>query len=245
MSDPKPSVQFSVVVPFHNEGAVAFAVVDELCRSLEALNLRWEAILVDDGSSDQTGSELHRAAARWPACRIVTLARNQGQGRALYEGFAACRGELIGMMDGDGQNVPGDFGKLLALLGRADLVVGIRGERNDSWARRIASRIANTIRGRVLGDRVRDAGCALKVFRWEVSRAFVPIAMLNPFMPALAVAHGFRLAQVAVGHRPRRAGASHYGLSRILVKPALEMLTVWWLMRRTRPTRSQVRVSAT
>jgi glycosyltransferase involved in cell wall biosynthesis len=231
MSDPQPVPEFSVVVPFHNEEAVAFAVVRELGEALNGLGRAWEAILVNDGSSDSTLHQLRRGADLFPQCRILSLPRNLGQGPALYAGIVESRAPVIGMMDGDGQNVPADFGRLLPLLAEADLVVGIRAERHDSWARRVCSRAANAVRGRFLADRVSDAGCALKVFRREVTVAFGPIRMLNPFMPALAAARGFRLAETAVAHRERRGGLSHYGLRVILWKPMLDMVALWWRLR--------------
>jgi dolichol-phosphate mannosyltransferase len=230
-SEPLP--EFSVVVPFHNEGGVAFAVVEELCHSLDELKMSWEVVLVDDGSTDATAVELGRSAAREPRCRVLSMPANLGQGPALFAGIQAARARIIGMMDGDGQNVPSDFAILLRLLERSDLVVGVRAARHDSWVRRIASRTANAVRRRFLNDRVRDAGCALKVFRREVVSAFSPIPMLNPFMPALAVSRGFRVNETIVRHRARTAGRSHYGLHRIMIRPALEMLAVKRLIRRT------------
>ena len=120
----------------------------------------------------------------------------------------------------------------LSVLENADLVVGIRADRHDSWTRRVASKIANAVRSRFLSDHVSDAGCAVKVFRREVIKAFVPIRMLNPFMPALAVSQGFRLAEVPVAHRERTAGLSHYGTRAILWKPMIDMVSVRLLIRR-------------
>ena len=230
-SDPLP--EFSVVVPFHNEGGVAFTVVEELTHALDDLKMQWEVILVDDGSTDATAVELGRSAARWPRCKVLSLPGNQGQGPALYAGIQLARSPIIGMMDGDGQNVPADFAILLRLLERNDLVVGIRAARHDTWARKLASRAANSIRRRLLKDHVRDAGCALKIFRREVVSAFSPLPMLNPFMPALAVSRGYRVAETRVRHRPRTSGRSHYGIHRILIQPALQMLGVWRQIRRS------------
>jgi glycosyltransferase involved in cell wall biosynthesis len=226
------SVALSVVVPFFNEEAVAYGMVDELAAELTALGRSWEAILVDDGSRDRTGAELERARAKWPSCQILRLAENRGQGAALYAGIQAARAPEIAMLDGDGQNVPADIGPLLALLDRADLVAGVRRDRHDSRLRRGLSRVANRVRGRMLRDGMSDAGCALKVFRREVVPALWPIPMLNPFMPALAVAAGFRVIEHPVRHRPRHGGRSKYGFRVMLWRPACDLLAVWWLLRR-------------
>jgi dolichol-phosphate mannosyltransferase len=232
-------VALSVVVPFFNEEAVAFGMVDELGAELTADGRAWEAILVDDGSTDRTGAELARAQAKWPACRLLCFPTNRGQGAALYEGIRAARAPEIVMLDGDGQNVPADIAPLLALLDRADVVVGVRRDRHDSRLRRVLSRAANRVRGRMLRDGMSDAGCALKAFRRPVVGALWPIPMLNPFLPALAAAAGFRVIEQPVRHRPRAGGRSKYGLRAMLWRPGLDLLAVWWLLRRRRaPFRS-------
>jgi dolichol-phosphate mannosyltransferase len=231
-------VSFSVVIPFFNEAASAYGVVDELGRDLTALGSSWEALLVDDGSTDRTAAELERARARWPQCRVFRLGRNRGQGAALLHGIERARAPVIGMMDGDGQNVPADFGPLRALLDRCDLAVGVRTPRNDSLLRRLMSRLANTVRSRLLRDHLSDAGCALKVFRRELVPCFLPVDMLNPFMAAFAVAAGFRVAERPVQHRPRRAGQAHYGFRRMLWRPTLDLLAISWVLRRRIPTAS-------
>lgn len=226
----EPIPAFSVVVPFYNEVAAAGPVVAELGAALDGLGLDWEAVLVDDGSEDGTAGELERAAAPQPRCRVLRLPRNLGQGPALYAGLGQTRGPIVGMMDGDGQNVPSDFGVLLPLLAGADMAVGIRRDRHDTALRRRISRFANAVRGRLVRDRLSDAGCALKVFRREVIAAFRPLPMLNPFMPALAVASGYRVVEHPVRHRLRENGRSKYGLRAMAFRPVADLARVWWLI---------------
>jgi dolichol-phosphate mannosyltransferase len=135
-------------------------------------------------------------------------------------------------MDGDGQNCPADVPGLLAGRGNADMIVGIRQNRQDSWLRRKISRLANAVRSRILGDGMRDGGCALKVFRREVVSSFIPIRTLYSFMPAMAVAAGFRVVEAPVTHRARGGGKSNYGLQVFLWRPVLDLLGVWWFSRR-------------
>jgi len=231
-ADPIPEI--SLVVPFFDEEETAYDVVTEIGAEMNALGFAWEAILVDDGSADRTGIELERARAAWPQCRILTLSRNHGQGPALYRGIQETRSPIIAMMDGDGQNPPADIGGLLRLLDQADLVVGVRSDRRDSWLRRRLSRLANAVRRRVLNDGVSDAGCALKVFRKEVIASFRDVPMLNCFMPAFAIASGFRVAEHPVRHRARPAGRAKYGLRVMLWRPFWELITIWWMLRRSR-----------
>lgn len=224
----------SVVVPFFNEEAVAYTVVDELCQELATLGLVWEAVFVNDGSTDRTAAELERACIKWPQTRIVHLPKNRGQGGALRHGIHQTRAPIIALMDGDGQNVPADLGVLLPLLDRADLVVGVRTPRHDSWLRRRMSRLANAVRRRILHDGVTDAACALKVFRRELIATFLPVEayMFHPYMPAFAVAAGYRVAEHPVRHRPRRGGRSKYGLRVMLWRPLFDTLKIGWLLRR-------------
>ena len=231
------TTRISIVVPFFDEEAVAGRVVDEIGAALTALDislgLAWEAILVNDGSADSTGEELARAGGRWPQCRVVNLPKNEGQGVALFHGIRLAASPLIATMDGDGQNLPEDIGLLLRFIGHAGMIVGVRADRKDSGLRRGISRMANAVRGRMLGDRLSDAGCALKLFRREAAAGFRPLPMLNCFMPAFALAGGFRVVEHAVGHRARPAGRSKYGLRAMSWRPCADLLTVWWMLRRT------------
>ena len=121
---------------------------------------------------------------------------------------------------------------MLTALEGADLVVGVRQGRQDSRLRLVMSRVANTIRSRVLRDGVRDTGCGLKAMRREVVDALIPIRTLYSFIPALAVAAGHRVVECPVQHRSRQAGTAHYGLRAFAWRPLLDMVGVWWFTRR-------------
>ncbi len=225
----------SLVVPFFNEEDCVEEVCLEAARALDALGLDYELIAVDDGSRDGTPARLAGLAASTPRLRWLSWQPNRGQAAALYRGLRAARAPLIATMDGDGQNDPADLGVLLERLHGApgaDLVVGIRADRHDSTLRKGMSRLANAVRGRVLRDRVHDSGCALKVFRREVVDALIPIRTLYSFIPALAVAGGFRIAEVPVHHRARRGGRSNYGLRVMLWRPLVDLVGVLWFTRR-------------
>lgn len=225
----------AVVVPFFNEGKNVDLLATELRTVLNEADLEAEIILVNDGSSDDTGARLDTVAREWPSCRIVHLARNQGQSAALLAGFAATTAPIIVTMDGDAQNDPEDIPFFLSRLGDADMVVGIRQQRQDSWARRNISWMANLVRSRALHDGVSDAGCALKVFRREVLQAFIPIRTLYSFMPALAAAAGFRVIETACHHRVRPHGISRYPTSNFLLLPIIDFVGVaWYCARRVR-----------
>jgi len=222
----------SVVIPFFNEAESAGKLLDELRGTLEQLEIPAEILAVNDGSHDATGAELERVARNWTAVRVLHLPRNRGQATALWQGFLQARGAWIAMLDGDGQNPPAELNRLWALRTTADMIVGVRANRQDSTLRRAMSRVANTVRGTLLGDGITDSGCSLKIFRREVARSFVPIRTLYSFLPAFAVAAGWTVREVPVTHRPRQAGVSKYGLRVMAIHPLLDLLALCWLLRR-------------
>lgn len=222
---------YSVVIPFYNEEGAVPHLLSELRSVMDGLGAPYEAVLIDDGSTDGTANALADATRAWPAAQVFAEGVNQGQGAALLRGFRAARGTWIITLDGDGQNDPADIPALLATAQDCDMVIGIRAARRDSWLRRLMSRIANEVRGRMLGDNLQDCGCALKVFRAEVVGSFFPIRSLYSFMPAMAVAAGYRLAEQPVNHRERRTGMSKYGFGTFAWRPLVDMLALWWLLR--------------
>jgi dolichol-phosphate mannosyltransferase len=231
---PHGAFAFSVVVPFFNEANGAAVFLRELSSALSDRTDAVEVLLVDDGSTDHTPSILQKMATERPGWRVVRQSRNQGQAAALYRGMRLAGAPVIVTLDGDGQNDPADIAPMLARLAesQADLVAGVRVQRDDSWLRLRMSRIANRVRSWILRDGVTDTGCGLKAFRREVVDAFLPIRTLYSFMPALAVAAGFRVVEQPVRHRARRADVSKYGLGVMLWRPLLDLLGVWWFTRR-------------
>jgi dolichol-phosphate mannosyltransferase len=227
-----PALGYSVVIPLFNEAEIADAMLSELNSVLKNLSSRYEIIAVDDGSTDSTLNVLTNFASRVPECRVLRLRKNQGQGAALHLGLKSAKAPVIITMDGDGQNDPHDIPRLIEMLAQADMVVGHRVNRQDSALRRCLSRIANHVRGRLLRDQLSDSGCALKILRREVVDALIPMRTLYSFLPALAVAGGFRVIELPVVHRPRKKGASKYGLRVFLWRPLLDLIGCWWFTRR-------------
>jgi len=166
--------------------------------------------------------------------------RNAGQSRALRSGILAARAPVIVTLDGDGQNDPADDPALVdALLAGPDtlaLVGGERVKRQDSASKRIASRLANGIRKRLLGDTANDTGCGLKAFRREVFLMMPYFDGLHRFLPALVRREGFDIAYVDVVDRPRRSGVSNYGFFDRLWIGIMDLAGVWWLIRRKKST---------
>ena len=231
--------RYSLVIPFYNEAGNVLPLLERAFAALELLRGSLEVILVNDGSTDGTAGELAVAGQRWPECRRLDHPRNLGQAAALLNGLRAARGGILLTMDGDGQNDPRDFPLLLAPVerGELDLACGWRADRHDSLLRRAMSRLANAVRRRVLRDPLHDAGCQLRVFRREIVDVLFPIELMQSFLPSIAVAAGFRVAEFRVRHHPRLRGKAHFGLRRLWWKPAVAMLRLRPRLRALRAAR--------
>lgn len=222
----------TIVIPFYNEQGNVLNLLQDLEAVEREHGYAWEYVLVDDCGTDGTPALLKQWASPRDRCTVVRMPGNQGQAAALYAGLQKVSTPWIITLDGDGQNVPFDIPKLLALTDTADMVVGIRAQRQDTWLRRSMSRWANRIRSKCLGDSMLDSGCALKVFDRRIIPALIPIRTLYSFMPAMAVAAGFRVAQTPVTHRPRTAGKSNYGLRAFCWYPLVDMIGMLWYRKR-------------
>jgi glycosyltransferase involved in cell wall biosynthesis len=230
----EPSI--SVVIPVHDEERSVALLLDEIRSALEPLDRTWEAIFVDDGSTDGTFSALTRLYAHNDEVRVVRLRRNFGKSAALMAGFAQARGEIVVTIDGDLQDDPSEIPRLLAKLDEGfDLVSGWKKERRDPWRRRVLSRIFNVVAGRMSGLRLHDMNCGLKAYRAEVVHGLRIYGELHRFLPVLAHYRGYRIAEIPVNHRPRSHGRSRYGVERYL-RGFLDLLSVSFISRyRQRP----------
>ncbi|MGR8918727.1 MAG: glycosyltransferase [Gammaproteobacteria bacterium] len=227
------SPEFSVVVPFFNEADNVDALVAEIAAAFA--DERWELVAVDDCSGDDTPARLRAAAAAYPQLRVVTHGVNRGQSAAICSGADAARGRWLLTLDGDGQNDPADAALLRAAVTRGSPVVmvcGRRRKRHDSFLRRLSSRVANGVRGALLGDRTPDTGCGLKLIRRDVFMRLPRFDHMHRFLPALVLREGGAIVSVAVSHRPRRFGVSKYGLWNRLGVGIVDLFGVMWLQRR-------------
>lgn len=194
----------------------------------------WELVLVDDGSRDRSPERIRAICARDARVRAVLFAENRGQTAATAAGLAAARGPLVATLDADLQNDPADLPAMVERLERerVDAVVGFRARRRDTVVRRLSSRIANGIRNAVSGDRIRDTGCALKVFRTDAIRAVPLFEGMHRFLPTLLRFHGYRVVEHAVSHHPRVAGRSKYGVMNRAWRAFKDLLAVRWMRAR-------------
>ncbi len=223
----------SVVVPFHNEEANVEPLAAEIREALAVLtDFDYECVFVNDASSDGTAERIDALAGSDPRVRGVHLRVNQGQSAALVAGMQRARGAYILTLDGDLQNDPADFPRILEMLEEYDCVFGYRSHRRDTWVRRWSSVAANRIRMALLWDGIRDAGCGTKGFRRACVAYVPPFNGAHRFMGALMRAAGFSVAQCPVNHRPRLHGTSNYGVNNRLWRSIYDLIGVRWLCRR-------------
>ena len=230
-------LDLSVVVPLYNEEESLPYLVEQLTDALRPSGERFELVLVNDGSSDRTAEVLEQLSHKVPELVAVLLRKNYGQTAAMAAGFDVAQGDVIVSLDGDLQNDPADIPMLLAKLREGyDLVSGWRHQRQDAaLQRKLPSRIANRLIGRVTGVKLHDYGCSLKAYRREVLSDMRLYGELHRFLPALAFIEGARITEVKVNHRARQYGSSKYGIDRTF-RVLMDLLTVWFMKRfLTRP----------
>lgn len=234
------TVYVSVLIPAKNEAGNLPSLLQEVRTALA--DEAYEVIVVDDGSTDTSRAELIALKqAGFKELRILSHERSLGQSTSIYHAAIQAKGVWLATLDGDGQNDPADLPGMLALVrgseGRADgikLVAGHRVNRRDTASKRWASRFANGLRSRMLKDATPDTGCGIKVIERAAFLRLPYFDHMHRYIPALIRRHNGRMVVHPVNHRSRSAGVSKYGnLDRALVG-ILDLLGVWWLIRRTR-----------
>lgn len=219
--------KLSVIVPLFDEEANVDPLYRAVVAAVEPLRITFEIVLVDDGSEDQTLTRAIELARHDPRVRVVKFRRNYGQTAAMAAGLAQARGTVLVTMDGDLQNDPADIEHLLAKIDEGfDIVVGWRHQRQDKlFSRKLPSRVANWLIGKVTGVPIKDNGCSLKAFRATVIKGIPLYSEMHRFIPAMASIAGPRIAEIKVRHHARRFGKSKYGLSRVY-KVFLDLLVI-------------------
>ncbi len=227
-------VDLSVVIPVFNEEESLPPLWAELWGVLNALDLAYEVIFVDDGSHDRSAEIIRRFREGDSRVRLVRLKANAGETAATAAGFQAARGRWIVTMDADLQNDPADIPRLLLHMDRWDAVTGWRVNRDagDSIVRRLSSRVANRIRNAVSHETIEDSGCTFRAFRREALRDLTLYRGLHRFVPTLLRMRGYRVVEVPINHRPRRFGRSKYGVMNRAFVALADLLVVRWMKSR-------------
>jgi glycosyltransferase involved in cell wall biosynthesis len=223
----------SVVIPVFNEANSIQQLHQEIVKVCSEETYQYEIIIVDDGSTDGTDKILKQLSP----LTYIRLRRNFGQTAAIDCGIKQSHGEIIITMDGDGQNDPADIPRMIQYLTENDLdiVSGWRKNRKDPLMKRLSSRAANLLRGIILHDGLHDSGCSLKIYKAECFNGISLYGEIHRFIPALLKVKGFRIGEIVVNHRPRKAGKTKYNWTRG-VKGILDMINVWfWHKYAVRP----------
>ncbi len=233
-------MKISIVVPVHNEADNILSLIEEIVKAMSQAQA-YEIIYVDDGSNDDTAAVLQHALQQVEALRVIRHERSCGQSTAIHTGVKAANYSYIATLDGDGQNDPADIPRLYEVFMRQNsnlnnlwMVAGWRNKRHDSAWRLFSSKVANTVRSRLLGDNTPDTGCGLKVFLRDKFLELPYFDHMHRFLPALILRAGGQVISEPVNHRPRMAGYSKYGTLDRLWVGITDLLGVIWLKQRAK-----------
>ena len=230
MTEERPEV--SLVVPVCDEEDSLPRFRGEPLEVLRGLERSFEIVFVDDGSRDRSPAILEELRTEIAEVRVVRLESHAGLSAALHAGIHHARGEVVVTIDADLQNDPRDIPLLLARLGEADMVCGWRKDRQDSFRKRVASRIGNGWRNRRLGESIRDSCSPLKAFRRAFVRHVPPYDGLHRWYPTLARLAGLRVIEIPVRHRRRTGGRSRFGVWNRLFRGLADVRAVRWMRKR-------------
>ncbi len=234
----------SVVIPVYNEKDNVAQLAMEVDTALKELT-GYELVYVDDGSTDDTIKAIEEISLNNGSLKLVKHLSNAGQSTALLSGIRSANSAIICTLDGDGQNDPADIPKVLSLYKEQNsptLVAGNRATRNDTFIRKLSSRVANHVRMRLLDDECLDTGCSLKLFDRDTFLKLPHFNHLHRFMPALFKRAGCQIINVPVSHRARHAGISKYGVGNRLFVGIRDLLGVRWLQQRPVNVEVEVRL---
>ncbi|WFB35444.1 glycosyltransferase family 2 protein [Kiritimatiellota bacterium B12222] len=225
-------MDLSIVIPVYNEEESVDLLCQKLDEALQPLSLKYEAVLVDDGSRDKTWQMLLENKRKYPYLHLIRFRRNFGQTAAMAAGLDAAEGNVIITMDADLQNDPKDIPLLLeAMTDEVDVVSGWRKDRKDTFInRRLPSMMANGLISKITGVHLHDYGCTLKAYRKDVIKDVRLYGEMHRFIPALAHWVGGKVIEIPVSHHARQFGTSKYGIGRTF-RVVLDLITVKFLMR--------------
>lgn len=220
-------MDLSIIIPLYNEYQNVHPLYEAIVNAVNPLELEYEIIFVDDGSKDLTFDEARKLSLKDKRLKLVKFRKNYGQTPAMAAGIEHAKGKLLVTMDGDLQNDPQDIRHFINKINEGyDIVVGWRYKRKDKLiTRKIPSRIANFLIGKVTGVPIKDNGCSLKAYRASIIKEIPLYSEMHRFIPAMSSLAGSKIAEIKVKHHPRKFGVSKYGLSRTF-KVLLDLLAI-------------------
>jgi glycosyltransferase involved in cell wall biosynthesis len=224
----------SVVFPVFNEEENVPILLDEIAAALRGKPWSYEMIAVDDGSVDRSLEVLRQSRAKYPNLRVLTFEKNSGQTAALDAGWRAAKGTYVVSLDADLQNDPADIPVMMRKLEEsgADMVIGVRVNRQDTFGRKIQSRIGNGVRNWITRDRITDTGCSLKLVKRSAIDRVALYNGMHRFLPTLVRMQGHKVIEIPVNHRPRKFGVSKYGAMNRAMRGLVDCFAVRWMSKR-------------
>ena len=225
---------FSVVFPVYNEEENIPHLLREIAQALEGRGWTYEIVAVDDGSTDRSLEVLRASRERYPMLRVLALEKNSGQTAALDAAWRAAEGLLVVSLDADLQNDPADIPAMIQKLEatKSDMVIGVRVNRQDTWSRKMQSKIGNGVRNWITGDRITDTGCSLKLVKREAIDRVRLFTGMHRFLPTLVRYAGYQVTEMPVNHRQRRFGTSKYGAMNRAFRGLADCFAVRWMGKR-------------
>jgi len=231
---PEAQPDLSVVFPVYNEEDNVPILLDEITKALAGQPWSYEIVAVDDGSSDRSLQVLREAKAKYPNLRIITFEKNSGQTAALDAAWRAARGRYVVSLDADLQNDPADIPAMMRRLQEtaSDMVIGVRVKRQDTWSKKIQSKIGNGVRNWITNDQITDTGCSLKLVKREAVDRVKLFTGMHRFLPTLVRMQGYKVVEMPVNHRARRYGVSKYNAMNRAFRGLADCLAVRWMSKR-------------
>jgi dolichol-phosphate mannosyltransferase len=228
----KAGMDISVVVPVYNEEENLPILASQLMEVLNGLGKPYEMVFVDDGSKDRSRMILKEMATQYPQIHILGFKKNCGETVADAAGLREARGKVVVTIDADLQNDPKDIPRMLEYLKDYDMVTGWRQKREDSWVKRITSKIANKIRNGLSGEVIQDSGCTFRAYKRECLENIKLFKGMHRFMPTLVKMEGFRVIEIPIAHHPRKFGVSKYTTWNRMWRAFIDLLVVKWMKSR-------------
>jgi glycosyltransferase involved in cell wall biosynthesis len=222
----------SVVVPVYNEEENLPVLIPQIVKVLKALGKTYEMIFVDDGSKDHSRRLLKEMVLQYPQMRILGFKKNCGETAAGAAGLKEARGGIVITIDADLQNDPEDIPRMLDYLKEYDMVTGWRQKREDSWVKRITSKIANGIRNSLSGEEIQDSGCTFRAYKRECLQEIKLYKGMHRFLPTLVKMEGYRVIEIPIAHHPRKFGVSKYTTWNRMWRAFIDLLAVKWMKSR-------------
>ena len=225
-----PQPDLSVVFPVYNEEENIPILLREIAAAIDG-GWTYEIVAVDDGSTDRSLEVLRASRGAYPMLRVLALEKNSGQTAALDAAWRAAYGRMVVSLDADLQNDPADIPAMVKKLEetRSDMVIGVRVNRQDTWSRKMQSRIGNGVRNWITGDRITDTGCSLKLVKREAIDRVRLFTGMHRFLPTLIRYAGYKVVEMPVNHRPRQFGVSKYGAMNRAFRGLADCFAVRWM----------------